>query len=216
MSESAIPPTTTEDAPIAVTESAEAPANGQVTAADEEDANAATEAFNSVKVSLADLSAKGTSQFAHKNYGEAAECFARAAELQAELNGEMAPENAEILFLYGRSLFKVGQGKSDVLGGKAGGEKKKPKGAAKPKKSDGDELEKITEEGVAIVAEKNGAATELDEAVGAKKPLFQFTGDENFEDSDDDDGDVSYSSFLTFPKNRTVIGRLTRTGCGRR
>merc|ERR1712093_839717 len=129
-----------------------------------EESSAAMEVFNNVKVSLADLCAKGTAQYAHKNFEEAAELYARAAELQAELNGEMSPDNADILFLYGRSLFKVGQSKSDVLGGKAGGEK-------------------ITEEGVAIVAGQNGSA---EEAVDAKKPLFQFTGDENFEDSDDD------------------------------
>jgi HAT1-interacting factor 1 len=153
------------------------------------------DAINSVKVSLADLCAKGTSHFALKNYTEAADYFARASELQAELNGEMDPENAEILFLYGRSLFKVGQSKSDVLGAKPGGEKKKPKEVAKSKPKNGEsssaapssEPDKITEEGVALVADKNGAEAKQEEAAGPKKPLFQFTGDENFEDSDEDD-----------------------------
>src|SRR4051812_46080935 len=99
-----------------------------------EESSAAMEIFNNVKVSLADLCAKGTAKYAHKNFEEAAELYARAAELQAELNGEMSPDNADILFLYGRSLFKVGQSKSDVLGGKAGGEKKKPSGTAKTAK----------------------------------------------------------------------------------
>lgn len=156
-----------------------------------EESSAAMEVYNSVKVSLADLCAKGTAQYAHKNYEEAADLYARASELQAELNGEMSPDNAEILFLYGRSLFKVGQGKSDVLGGKAGTEKKKPNGTAKakkeaPKQDLKSESEKIAEEGVAIVAEQNGGSTKLEEGVDAKKPLFQFTGDENFEDSEDD------------------------------
>jgi HAT1-interacting factor 1 len=84
-----------------------------------------TEAHNTTLVSLADLCAKGTSHYAHKQYDEAADLFARASELQAELNGEMDPANAEVLFLYGRSLFRVGQGKSDVLGGRAQGEKAK-------------------------------------------------------------------------------------------
>ncbi|PMD44319.1 hypothetical protein L207DRAFT_509072 [Hyaloscypha variabilis F] len=153
--------------------------------------SAAMEVYNSVKVSLADLCAKGTAQYARKNYEEASDLYARASELQAELNGEMSPDNAEILFLYGRSLFKVGQSKSDVLGGKAGTEKKKPNGAAKAKreaskqerKSEG---EKVAEEGVAIIAAQNGSGVKSEEAVDAKKPLFQFTGDENFEDSDDD------------------------------
>jgi HAT1-interacting factor 1 len=152
----------------------------------------ATEVFNSVKVSLADLCAKGTAQYAHKNYEEATDLFARASELQAELNGDMSPDNAEILFLYGRSLFKVGQSKSDVLGGKASGEKKKSNGGAKPKKTAEFEREKITEAGVGIVAEQNGGAKAED--VDAKKPLFQFTGDENFEDSDDDDAEVRHPS----------------------
>jgi HAT1-interacting factor 1 len=168
------------------------PPTGTVLA--EESSTAATKVFNSIKVSLADLCAKGTAQYAHKNYDEASDLFARASELQAELNGEMSPENAEILFLYGRSLFKVGQIKSDVLGGRAGGEKKKPNGAAKAKKAEPvkeekSELDKVAEEGVAIIAEQN-VGTKVEEDVGTKKPLFQFTGDENFEDSDDDEAEV--------------------------
>jgi len=153
----------------------------------------ATEVFNSVKVSLADLCAKGTAQYARKNFEEAADLYARASELQAELNGEMSPDNAEILFLYGRSLFKVGQGKSDVLGGRAGGDKKKTNGSAKSKTAEvmkeelRSEREKITEEGVAIVAEQNGHSIKTEDGPEAKKPLFQFTGDENFEDSDEDE-----------------------------
>jgi HAT1-interacting factor 1 len=158
----------------------------------EESSMSAQEVFNSVRVSLADLCAKGTAQYAHKNYDEASDLFARASELQAELNGEMSPENAEILFLYGRSLFKVGQSKSDVLGGRAGGEKKKKlNGAAKAKKAEPvkkekSELDKITEEGFAIIAEQNGGGLKAEED-GVKKPLFQFTGDENFEDSADEE-----------------------------
>lgn len=154
-----------------------------------EDSTAAMEVYNSVKVSLADLCAKGTAQYAHKNFEEAADLFARAAELQAELNGEMSQDNADVLFLYGRSLFKVGQSKSDVLGGKSGSEKKKPSGTAKAKKVEEEpktESEKISEEGVAIVAGQNGQNGSKEETVDAKKPLFQFTGDENFEDSDED------------------------------
>lgn len=203
MSEPKTPPPTAADTPTVVPEPTGPPANGPLATTEEESSNAATEVFNSVKVSLADLCAKGTSQFAHKNYGEATDYFARAAELQSELNGEMSPENAEILFLYGRSLFKVGQSKSDVLGGRAGGEKekKKPKGEAKPKKESeaASGLDRITEEGVALVAEKNGTETKVEEGTGPKKPLFQFTGDENFEDSDEED-EVCYNLRL-FPSD---------------
>jgi len=156
-----------------------------------EESSAAMEVFNSVKVSLADLCAKGTAQFAQKHYEDASDLYARAAELQSELNGEMSPDNAEILFLYGRALFKVGQSKSDVLGNKAGSEKKKPNAAAKPKKEAPKpelktEDQRIAEEGVAIVAEQNGGAPKSEGPADASKSLFQFTGDENFEDSDDD------------------------------
>lgn len=159
----------------------------------QDESNAATEAFNNVKVSLADLCAKGTSFYAKKNYVEAADLYARAAELQSELNGEMSPENAEILFLYGRSLYKVGQGKSDVLGGRAGGEKKKSNGASKSKKNTpqtDSALETVAEEGAAIIAAKDNTEQRKEEGVETKKPLFTFTGDENFEDSDEDEDDV--------------------------
>ena len=175
---------------------------------DEETSLTAQEIFNSVKVSLADLCAKGTAQYAHKNYNEASDLFARASELQAELNGEMSPENAEILFLYGRSLFKVGQSKSDVLGGRTGGEKKKPNGAAKTKKpepvEEKSELDKVAEEGVAIIAEQNSSARVEED--GAKKPLFQFTGDENFEDSDDD-AEVCRNSSWKVQSTHNPLGR---------
>lgn len=169
----------------------------------------ADEREKSIKVSLADLTAKAGALFAQKKYDEAAELFAQAAEMQAEFNGEMSPENADILFLYGRSLFKVGQSKSDVLGGRAAGEEKTKKakasnGAAKTKKPAAElsgaqladikeeeqktDATKVAEEGVAILA-KNASGSGMKDGgeADAKKPLFQFTGDENFEDSDDDD-----------------------------
>lgn len=133
----------------------------------------------SKRVTLADLSAKGNTFYAHRNYDDAAEIFSLASNLQAELNGELAPENAEILFHYGRSLFRVGQSKSDVLGGPAAAENKaKPKASAssskpKPAKTD---------------AEKSAdGAEKKEEGTDANKPLFQFTGDENFDESDDDE-----------------------------
>ena len=178
-------------------DSIEPPATG------EDQSSTAEEVFNSVKVSLADLCAKGTAQYAHKNYDEASDLYARASELQAELNGEMSPENAEILFLYGRSLFKVGQSKSDVLGGRAGGEEKKNKksnGATNVKQDEVKEPkaqlktvdERVAEGGVAIIAEQNGGVKKEEDST-VKKPLFQFTGDENFEDSDEEEGEVGTS-----------------------
>lgn len=144
---------------------------------------------NSKKVTLADLCAKGTALYAHRNYEEAAEVFSRASILQAELNGETAPENAEILFHYGRSLFKVGQSKSDVLGGPAAAEKRKGAGS-KAKKPAQTEAQKVTQEGIGIIAEQKDEAKKDESSkadADAKKPLFQFTGDENFDDSDEEE-----------------------------
>ncbi|SPJ76141.1 related to histone H1-binding protein [Fusarium torulosum] len=141
---------------------------------------------NSKKVTLADLSAKGAALYAHRNYEEAAEVFSRASILQAEINGETAPENAEILFHYGRSLFKVGQSKSDVLGGPAVSEKKKST-EGKAKKPVQTEAEKVTQEGVGIVAEQKEGEKKTEDIKGDKKPLFQFTGDENFDESDEEE-----------------------------
>lgn len=172
-----------------------------------EEALTAEEVFNSAKVSLADLCAKATAQYAHKNYEEAADTYARASELQAELNGEMAPENGEILFLYGRSLFKVGQSKSDVLGGRGGGEKKKPSSGTKAKKEEPKPIDKVAEEGVAIIAEQKSGAAPISEAAkegsNGNKPLFQFTGDENFEDSDDEEEvHTCVNQAMTFSNNQ--------------
>ncbi|KAI0873192.1 hypothetical protein GGS24DRAFT_490953 [Hypoxylon argillaceum] len=157
------------------------------------------ERTKSLNVSLADMVAKATALYQSKKYEEAAEIFSTATERQAELNGEMAPENADVLFLYGRCLFKVGQSSSDVLGGKAPGDKKKSSGADKPKAqkpqaeasvadAPGEEktdAEAVTDEGIAAIAKSAGADEET--MSDAKKPLFQFTGDENFEDSDEEE-----------------------------
>lgn len=145
------------------------------------------EDIHSKKVHLADLSAKGTALYAHKNFEEAAEVFSRASVLQAEINGETASENAEILFHYGRSLYKVGLSKSDVLG--AGAPEKKKAG-----KSNGKDAPKATQEkGVKVIPVEKGAEKKTggnQTAMGepnANKPLFQFTGDENFDESDEDE-----------------------------
>lgn len=177
----------------------------------------------SLKVSLADLTARASGLYAQKKYDEAAEVYAQAAEMQAEMNGEMSPENAEILFLYGRSLFKVGQGKSDVLGGKAPAtetgkpkqQKKAPKkangapkaepatepapaAAAAEEKTETPEADRVAQEAVKIIADDTTAGQAEKKEVEAKKPLFQFTGDENWVDSDEED-EVSDKFQLLLP-----------------
>jgi hypothetical protein len=177
-----------EQKPEAVEEVAPAVAQPEQEQVDTPAGTEPEEDAKSKKVTLADLSAKGTRLYGNKQYEEAADIFARAAELQAEINGEENnPDNAEILFLYGRSLFKVGQSKSDVLGGKAPAESKaeKPKKKAPTEEAKTD-AEKVTQEGVAAVAEAAGGAQQP-EITDSKKPLFQFEGDENFDQSDEEE-----------------------------
>ncbi|KAI7097283.1 hypothetical protein KC352_g38636, partial [Hortaea werneckii] len=74
------------------------------------------------------LKASATKEYSLKNYAAAAEFYSEAAEVQDQLNGEMVPENADLLYQYGRCLYHVAVSKSDVLGGKvAGGEEPKRK-----------------------------------------------------------------------------------------
>ncbi|KAF7510940.1 hypothetical protein GJ744_005770 [Endocarpon pusillum] len=160
---------------------------------------------------LASLIAQATAKYAIKDYLPAAEYYSQATELQAELNGEMAVENADLLYSYGKCLYFVAVKNSDVLGGEAAGAKL---GSAKPvqeKKgknttngqsatatsdalppTDGEQRQ-AEEVVAALVEEKAGDEAadekEADES-GVEKPLFQFTGDENWDDSDEDeDGD---------------------------
>lgn len=72
---------------------------------------------------LKELLQSANLDYSRKQYESASETYSQAAELQDELNGEMAPENAELLYLYGRCLFKVAVAKSNVLGGSAVNEK---------------------------------------------------------------------------------------------
>ncbi|KAM4065964.1 SHNi-TPR domain-containing protein [Hirsutella rhossiliensis] len=150
------------------------------------------EDIKSKRVSLADLSAKGSALYAHKNYDEASEIFSRASVLQAEINGELHPENAEILFHYGRSLFKVGQSKSDVLGGPAAADKRAAVDANGSSKAHAATAAQVQLADVGEVKDAKPEAAKEAAAgadTGAKKPLFQFTGDENFDNSDAEEED---------------------------
>lgn len=178
-----------------------APVHDEVGTAQDETVASADTDINSKRVTLADLSAKGTTLYAHKKYEDATEVFSMASILQAEINGETAPENAEILFHYGRSLFKVGQSKSDVLGGPAAAEKSTaPSSSAPSKKSkaviklDETETDEAKEGSAAVTeqcdANENDKLDEQKQEVAATKKrnvLFQFTGDENFDESDDEE-----------------------------
>ena len=128
---------------------------------------------------LTSLKARALKAYATKDYALSADLYAQACQLQTELQGEANPANAQLLYLYGRALHKVAIGKSDVLGGGGGGGgSAREEGAAKAK---GRDMAAISEE----------PESKADKIVQAKKAsgLFQFHGDENFDDGDDDDDD---------------------------
>ncbi|EUC47959.1 hypothetical protein COCMIDRAFT_88734 [Bipolaris oryzae ATCC 44560] len=137
---------------------------------------AETDDIPKTKEKLSELSQVASIHYSTKNFPAAAENYANAVEIQAELNGEMAPENAELLFYYGRALYKVAVAKSDMLGNKVAQEEKKNK-QPKPKKA----AKKETAEG--LNAAKSQPKTESVE----NKPYFQLQGDENWTDSEDED-----------------------------
>lgn len=134
---------------------------------------AATAEVLRTKEKLDELASAASLQYSLKNFSGAAELYADASEIQAELNGEMAPENAELLFYYGRALYKVAVQKSDVLGAKVAQEEKK-----KPKKENQVKAESSS-------AAANGATSDTKETVESK-PFFQLTGDENWTDSEEE------------------------------
>lgn len=125
------------------------------------------------KEKLEELSKAASIHYSTKNFSAAAESYANAVEIQAALNGEMAPENAELLFYYGRALYKVAVAKSDVLGNKvAQSDRKNPK-SKKEDKGEGLSRSKV----------------EPKEESVETKPYFQLQGDENWTDSEEEDMD---------------------------
>jgi HAT1-interacting factor 1 len=138
-----------------------------------------TEELPRTKEKMGELSQAASIHYSTKNYDAAAEHYADAVEIQAELNGEMAPENAELLFYYGRALYRSAVAKSDVLGNKVAKEEKKnkqpkAKKAAKAEAGEG----------------SSAAKAEPKEESVETKPYFQLQGDENWTDSEDEDDDM--------------------------
>lgn len=132
------------------------------------------------------------------------------------------------MFLYGRSLFEVGKAQSNVLGGKSGSsDKKKKSGTSKMKTDKAEPAEEGSKSGLDTVTE---GATELivdqeESKNDPAQPLFTFTGDENFEDSEDENAEVtilsrnstvsnSYDTFKMLQKTMLLLlftARLKRT-----
>lgn len=145
---------------------------------------------------LDDLIAQATLKYSIKDYDAAAEFYSQATELQAELKGEMEAGNADLLYAYGRCLFHAAVRNSDVLGSKVAGEKQQA-GSHPPrktsKKNDGVTLDASVVVGAGEY-ETTGSDVEAKDASSSSgggkardgKPYFQFTGDENFETSEDE------------------------------
>tara|TARA_R110002003_G_scaffold189_1_gene14693 strand:+ start:17443 stop:18810 length:1368 start_codon:yes stop_codon:yes gene_type:complete len=141
---------------------------------------AENEELPKTKEKLDELAQAASIHYSTKNFTAAADNYADAVEIQAELNGEMAPANAELLFYYGRALYKVAVAKSDVLGNKVAQEDKKKSKSKKAAKSEADEGSSAA----------NGAKAEPKEESVESKPFFQLTGDENWTDSEDDEDEA--------------------------
>ncbi|KIW25196.1 uncharacterized protein PV07_08394 [Cladophialophora immunda] len=159
---------------------------------------------------LADLIAKATAEYAVKHYSEAAELYSQATELQAEINGEMALDNADLLYSYGKCLFFLAQQTSNVLGGtaasaqlsssksKKSGKKRKANSAAKAGGStngsgvgeSSSSMAAIPEEPVPNVGDVVPKEDVQPQETASDKPYFQISGDaEGWDDSDEDEED---------------------------
>ena len=156
-----------------------------------------------LQAQLEQLKASATQQYSLKNYSAAAEFYSEAAEVQDQVNGEMSPENSDLLYQYGRCLYHLGVSKSDVLGGKVAGNnngseepKRKKRKTAAPVAESGalggestiaDAL-KNGEQKLAEVKEE-GDEVKTEQQPSSSKPFFQITGDENWTDSEGEDDD---------------------------
>ena len=136
---------------------------------------------------LAALIAAANLQYSLKNYESAAEIYSEATELAEGIHGDLSPRNAELLFLYGRCLFKVAVANNEVLGGKVAGEKKKDK-AAKKVPQNGEAAEQKVAEKAAEAAAEVAKETE-EKAQPESKPYFEFSGDPEWDTEEEEDAE---------------------------
>ncbi|KAF9887577.1 hypothetical protein FE257_009789 [Aspergillus nanangensis] len=145
------------------------------------------------EVRLKDLVERAAAKDVVKDYNAAAELYSEAMELQAQLRGEMSLENADLLYAYGKVLYNVAVSKSDVLGSKVAGETEH-QSSSTPTKESSAPASKPAESNLVRNAITNGAVENSTTAKSAKpetsenKTYFQFTGDENYDDSGSEDG----------------------------
>ncbi|KAJ5355357.1 uncharacterized protein N7496_012569 [Penicillium cataractarum] len=147
-----------------------------------------------MRAELDDLITRAAAKDATKDHNAASELYSQATELQAALNGEMSPENADLLYAYGKSLYNVAVSKSDVLGSKVAGDSQSSSNAPAAKATSS----KTAATGGSLVKDAISSSMTQNAATPAKevnaqldaapsKPFFQFTGDENFVDSDEEE-----------------------------
>jgi len=129
---------------------------------------------------LATLKAQAAKSYAQKDYSAASDFYAQACELQSSIDGDDNPQNAHLLYLYGRSLFQVALTKSDVLGGKPAEEQDEKEKKGGKGKGKGKDASKVEGEG------EDGKLKSPAPGVGAKGGFFSFTGDENWDDSEEE------------------------------
>lgn len=141
---------------------------------------------------LGELVTRAAAKDAIKDFNAAAELYSEATEVQVELNGEMSLDNADLLFAYGKALYNVAVSKSDVLGAKVTGESQVQQNAATggstsvESTSTSDNLIQSAVAGGMAKKEASANEKELSEKKESK-PFFQFTGDENFDESDSEE-----------------------------
>ncbi|CAG8903042.1 unnamed protein product [Penicillium egyptiacum] len=146
------------------------------------------------RAQLNDLIARAAAKDATKDHDSASELYSQATELQAELNGELSPENADLLYAYGKSLYNVAVSKSDVLGSKVAGEQQPQSGTTSSTNTSSagskSTSNSLVQDAIAnSMAEKSSSTKRAEKELEPteSKPFFQFTGDENFVDSEDED-----------------------------
>ena len=144
------------------------------------------------KEHLDQITKRAAAKAAVKDFNAAAELYSEATELQAELNGELSPDNADLLFAYGKALYNVAVSKSDVLGSKAMGQPQTQSSSTSTrdvslseKTSAGDSS--IQNAIASGLSRKDAEESEKSQSEGLQKPYFQFTGDETFDDADSEE-----------------------------
>jgi len=143
---------------------------------------------NAGRAELATLLASATQAYALKNYPHAANIYSEATALQAELQGEMNTDNADLLYAYGRCLYHVAVSQSDVLGGRVAAQKKKGKRRRTATKKDPVNNEIVEDGNLASAAvDAKNEGTKHGDAAASKQPYFQITGDDAGWDSSDDE-----------------------------